>query len=159
MGAATAALVDGTSVTAVASGAEAHTPVDIAAIPLQVAAASAPGASFDAPAPVLVRTLAVEAPAFDAEPAATPIVVRAPEAAVRTELPRPRNLPDLPPVQLSLPADSGLELVETRTHAPEPNVEQEAPRPKRTRPPRVVIEDAPLQLVETHHEESDKPPA
>jgi hypothetical protein len=122
---------------------------------LQVPATPAP--IDTSPAPVLVRTLAVEAPPFDGEPAAAPIVVRATETAPLTPPPRPRSLPDLPPVQLALPADSGLELVETRVHAPQPPIEEEAPRVKRTRPPRVVIEEAPLQMVETRHDESGKP--
>ncbi len=65
----------------------------------------------------------------------------------------------LPPVSMSLPADSGLELVETRskgTFVPEP--EAEAPAgPRRVRPPRVVIPDEPLQIVETRKE--GPPPA
>jgi hypothetical protein len=71
--------------------------------------------------------------------------------------PRPRET--LPPVSMSLPADSGLELVETRakgTIVPEP--EAEAPAgPRRARPPRAVIQDEPLQIVETRKEGS--PPA
>lgn len=139
-----------------------HTPIDIAAIPLQVPVTSAPGASIEpSPPPVLVRTSVVEAPAFDLEPAPAPIVVRATESA-KPEVPpkpslRPRNQPDIPPVQLALPADSGLELVETRTHAPEPFIEQETPRAKRARPQRPVIADEPLQMVETRHD--DKPAA
>ena len=145
------------------SEASVHTPVDIGAIPLQVPVTLAPAASIEPPsAPALVRTSAVETPAFDAEPAPAPIVVRAAESA-KPDTPhpslRPRNLPDLPPVQLALPADSGLELVETRTHAPEPLIEQDAPRAKRARPQRAVVADEPLQMVETRHEGNDKPAA
>ena len=61
---------------------------------------------------------------------------------------------------LSLPADSNLELVETRFAAPEPLEEEpQQQRPKRTRPPKVSIDEAPLQMVETRNEEADKPPA
>ena len=71
----------------------------------------------------------------------------------------PRSAPELPPVQLTLPADSNLELVETRFAPAEPVGEEPQQRPKRTRPPKVVIEEAPLQMVETRSEESDKPSA
>jgi hypothetical protein len=151
----------GATVPTETSEASAHTPVDIASIPLQVPVTSAPAASIElSSAPVLIRTSAVEAPAFDAEPAPAPIVVRAAETA-KPDIPqpslRPRNPPALPPAQLALPADSGLELVETRTHTAEPLVEQEAPRAKRARPQRAVIADEPLQMVETRHD--DKPAA
>jgi hypothetical protein len=56
------------------------------------------------------------------------------------------------------PPDSGLELVETRHHAPAPGADEaEAPRPKRVRPPRAQVADEPLQIVETRKEPS--PPA
>jgi len=60
---------------------------------------------------------------------------------------------------MTLPADSSLELVETRskvTLMPEP--EPAIPTgPRRVRPPRVVIAEEPLQIVETHKE--GQPPA
>jgi hypothetical protein len=63
----------------------------------------------------------------------------------------------LPPIQLTLPADSGLELIETR-HRAEPEPQQpEAPRPRRVRPPRVVVADEPLQMVETKHDAGGTP--
>jgi hypothetical protein len=77
----------------------------------------------------------------------------------RPPAPPPRPREALPPVSMSLPPDSGLELVETRSKAtivPEP--EPEAPAgPRRARPPRVVIQDEPLQIIETRKE--GPPPA
>jgi hypothetical protein len=72
--------------------------------------------------------------------------------------PQPRPMESLPPVSMSLPPESGLELVETHSKAvlmPEPE-----PAPvgaRRVRPPRVVIADEPLQIIETRKENS--PPA
>jgi len=55
----------------------------------------------------------------------------------------------VPPIALTLPPDSGLELGETR-FAPAPSDElPETPRPKRVRPPRVEIASEPLEIVET----------
>jgi hypothetical protein len=72
-------------------------------------------------------------------------------AASRPEPPRaaPNDI-EVPPISLELPAGSGLELVET-THRVEsaPEQEEEAPRPRRARPPRVEIAAEPLELVET----------
>jgi ribonuclease E len=57
---------------------------------------------------------------------------------------------DLPQITRTPPPDSGLELVETRHHAPAPVAEEaEAPRPKRVRPPRAQVAEEPLQIVET----------
>jgi hypothetical protein len=56
----------------------------------------------------------------------------------------------IPPVSLSLPPESGLELVETRHSAPAPVDEMsEVPRPKRVRPPRVEVASEPLEIIET----------
>jgi hypothetical protein len=56
----------------------------------------------------------------------------------------------MPAIALTLPPDSGLELVETRFNAPAPADEMpEPPRPKRVRPPRVEIASEPLQIIET----------
>jgi hypothetical protein len=56
----------------------------------------------------------------------------------------------MPPVQLALPADSGLELVETRHAAPaELSTDESAPQPKRVRPPRAEVVSEPLEIVET----------
>ena len=65
----------------------------------------------------------------------------------------------LPPVSMSLPPESGLELVETRSKAaamPEPEIAPQ-PGPRRVRPPRVVVPEEPLQIIETRKE--DSPPA
>ncbi len=79
--------------------------------------------------------------------------------AARPAAPPPRPIEALPSVSMTLPADSGLELVETRSKAvpmPEPDPAPPA-GPRRVRPPRVVIPDEPLQIVETHKE--GQPPA
>ena len=62
------------------------------------------------------------------------------------------------PAPYVLPADSGLEMVETQhTLVPQPAVEEvEAPRARRVRPPRAVAQDEPLEFVETR---KDSPPA
>ena len=73
--------------------------------------------------------------------------------------PQPRPVAALPPVSMALPADSGLELVETRSKAtlmPEPEPAPAA-GPRRVRPPRPVIAEEPLQIIETRKENS--PPA
>lgn len=69
-----------------------------------------------------------------------------------------RSIAAAPPAPYVLPADSGLEMVETQhTHAPQPAVaEAEAPRARRVRPPRTVVQDEPLEFVETR---KDAPPA
>lgn len=98
------------------------------------------------------------------ERAATP--VPAPAAAEPEPIPQPRAVAPparpveaLPPVSMTLPADSGLELVETRSKAlPVAEPQPATPTgPRRVRPPRVVIPDEPLQIVETHKE--GQPPA
>jgi len=63
----------------------------------------------------------------------------------------------MPPISLTLPEDSGLELVETRHHAPAAE-EPEAPRPKRVRPPRVEVASEALEIVETRKEPSAPAP-
>jgi len=56
---------------------------------------------------------------------------------------------------LALPPDSNLVLVETRFSAPSVEDEQPAaPRPRRTRPPRVTTPEEPLQMVETHKQDN-----
>jgi len=77
----------------------------------------------------------------------------------RPAAPPPRPVEALPPVAMTLPADSGLELVETRFKAiPMPEPESAPPAgPRRVRPPRVVIAEEPLQIVETH--KAGQPPA
>jgi hypothetical protein len=95
-----------------------------------------------------------------ARPPAPPRPVEA-EAVVpaRPPAPPPRPRETLPPVSMSLPSDSGLELVETRSKGmfvPEPEPQVPA-GPRRARPPRVVIQDEPLEIVETRKE--GPPPA
>jgi hypothetical protein len=63
-------------------------------------------------------------------------------------------------MSLELPPDSGLVLVETSRERVTPEAvedEPQAPRPHRVRPPRAVIADEPLQMVETHKDQL--PPA
>ncbi len=69
------------------------------------------------------------------------------------------EIPELPPVTLTLPPESGLELVETK-HAAAPLADDaiELPKgPRRVRPPKVKIAEEPLQLVET--QKDNQPPA
>ena len=68
----------------------------------------------------------------------------------------PRPIPELPPVSLTLPPESGLELVETKSK-PAPVSDQEPPvsaGPRRVRPPKVTVVEEPLQIVETHRPNS-----
>ena len=60
------------------------------------------------------------------------------------------------PVQLALPPDSDLVMVETRAALPpaEDVQEPEMPRMRRVRPTRTVIADEPLQMVETRKEQA-----
>jgi ribonuclease E len=72
--------------------------------------------------------------------------------------PAPPPIPDLPPIALTLPPDSGLELVETSRRAPAPLAEEpQAPRPKRVRPPRVEVASEPLEIIETRKEQPPAP--
>jgi hypothetical protein len=91
-----------------------------------------------------------EAPAIEAKPA------EAPAAYDRAEAITPHNAPQIPKVSLELPPDSGLVLIETSRHAVQsvPAEQEDAQRPRRVRPPPVVIEDEPLQMVETAHKET-----
>ena len=98
----------------------------------------------------VVETRAVAAP--PQVPAPPPVVVPTPPAPVAP-------IASAPPVPYALPAESGLELVETdRTRAaPRPASEEaEAPRPRRVRPPKVELRDEPLEIIETRKE---APPA
>ncbi len=88
------------------------------------------------------------APLFEDAPVAAAPVEARPAAPVRAAA-----TPPLPPVALTLPADSGLELVETRFKAPaQVDEAAEAPRPKRVRPPRVEVAAEPLEIIETRKE-------
>jgi hypothetical protein len=84
-----------------------------------------------------------EAPVAEVAPAPVAAVVEPREAPapVATVVPPA-------PIAAVLPPESGLELVETRFAAP-PVVEEAPPAPRRVRPPRVVIDEEPLQFVET----------
>jgi hypothetical protein len=66
----------------------------------------------------------------------------------------PQHRPE-PPLALTLPPESGLELVETRHAAPVVVDEMETPRPKRVRPTRPVVASEPLEIIETR---KDSPP-
>jgi len=89
---------------------------------------------------------AATASLFDEASAPSAPVARArPADMVKAAPPQP-----LPPIALTLPPESGLELVETRFTAPATfNEAPEPPRPKRVRPPRVEIPSEPLEIVET----------
>ena len=93
--------------------------------------------------------MATTAPLFaDAPAEAAPVVVRA--EPIRAPQ------PIVPPVAMTLPAESGLELVETRFAAPSvENEVSETPRPKRVRPPRIEAVSEPLEIIETR---KDSPP-
>ena len=56
-------------------------------------------------------------------------------------------------VSLSLPPDSELVMVETRFAAVAETEEPVVPRARRVRPPRRVVPDEPLQMVETRKEQ------
>lgn len=65
-------------------------------------------------------------------------------------------VPAVPPLPLTLPADSGLVLVETSHSTPSVAIDEvETPRPRRVRPPKVEIASEPLEFIETRKE----PPA
>ena len=94
-----------------------------------------------APEPTHVATASRSDDATVVVPPANKPVVSAPR------LPAPHPLPA---IALTLPPDSGLELVETRFSAPSPADEApEPPRPKRVRPPRVEVASEPLEIIET----------
>ena len=136
--------------------------------------ASAPP-HMEVPPPVMASPPAVPTPAqpvFEPPRAADPseaetiinlpVASRAPVPEIpmppKSVPPQPRPLATLPPVSMSLAADSGLELVETRSKAPLMSEPEPAPEgPRRVRPPRPVIVEEPLQIIETRKENS--PPA
>jgi ribonuclease E len=83
------------------------------------------------------------------EPMPAPVAVERVERVAPVRV-APAPMPVIPPVSLSLPPESGLELVETRHSAPAPVDEMsEVPRPKRVRPPRVEVASEPLEIIET----------
>jgi len=125
--------------------------VDVEAIPLQVPQPPPALGVEGAPAPA--PALTVPAPSEPIAQPAAGTAVTVPAAAPA----RPRNLPDIPPITLALPLESGLELVQTTARAPAPLEEPEpVSRPKRVRPPKPAMPDEPLQIVETRRE--DAPP-
>ncbi|HEY1329231.1 MAG TPA: Rne/Rng family ribonuclease [Casimicrobiaceae bacterium] len=98
-----------------------------------------------------------ETQAEDRPRPAPEVIVNAFREQPATPAQRPQEAPrvtpqdvEIPPIALTLPAGSGLELVET-THRVEMDAleEEEAPKPRRARPPRVELPNEPLELVET----------
>ena len=84
--------------------------------------------------------------------------LREPETACRRGrlAPPPRPIEALPPVSMSLPADSGLELVETRSKATRcPSLNRRPGGPRRVRPPRVVDR---RRTVADHRDAQGRPP-
>jgi hypothetical protein len=136
------------------------------AAPVEVEAGSRPeaepvAAMITPPAPTYPSAREVSddipliAPPMAVAPLAPPPIVKPAEPAP-TFAAAARARPDLPPVTMALPPDSGLELVETRHHpAPAPEPEAVTSGPRRVRPPRPTIADEPLQIVETR---KDAPP-
>jgi len=106
-------------------------------------------AAAAAPAPMAQISAPTES--MHAEPAASEVHVEAVPRAAPAPVARP-VVPDVPPIALTLPPDSGLILVETSHPAPVISMESEAPRPKRVRPPRVEIPSEPLEIIETRKE-------
>jgi len=108
----------------------------------------------------VVETRAPDAP--PTMPAIPPIVVPTPPAPPVVSAPPIASAPPVvgvPPVPYTLPAESGLELVETDRSraAPRPvSEEADAPRQRRVRPPKVELRDEPLEIIETR---KDAPPA
>ena len=123
--------------------------------PAEIAAMTSPQA-----APQLEKSALQPAPTAMAEaPTATTPPVAAPTLpAVEVAAPvAPRPPQQLPLVAMTLPPNSGLELVETRFKPAQAVDEQPAaPAPRRIRPPKPAVVDEPLQIVETRR---DTPPA
>lgn len=114
----------------------ASVPVDITAIPVQVAPAS-------------FERVASAEPAIEAASPAWPAsrVHEAPATLESIKKPAPK-----PAIELKLAADSSLEMIETRPREPVDATESSEPRQRRARPPRAVVADEPLQIVETRRE-------
>ncbi|MCC7040403.1 MAG: Rne/Rng family ribonuclease [Burkholderiales bacterium] len=132
-----------------ASGSGTATPDD--ATGAHAVAPAAPPVTVDAVERETEPAAPALAPADPAAPAPTAPVPAA--AAVAPDIAPPAVA--IPPIAATLPADSGLVLVETTHVAPPVSEEVEAPRQRRTRPPRVTVADEPLEIVETRKE----PPA
>ncbi len=115
-------------------------------------ATASPRASVEPPP----TPLAAAAPSLDRSP--TPLAAAAPSLDRPADVAAPMPAPiEIPPVQLALPTDSGLELVETRFAAPLAEADEVAPRPKRVRPPRAEVTSEPLEIIETRKDAG--PPA
>jgi ribonuclease E len=124
--------------------------------------------AVDHPATPVVPSLAPAAetraedapsPEIKGKPFAAAQTANEPETAQRSGASH-RPIPELPPVSLALPPESGLELVETRMKsAPHPQEEEQSAGPRRVRPPRSQVVEEPLQMVETTHKEPPAPPA
>lgn len=99
------------------------------------------------------------APGADRVQARAPVLEAPAVLAHSEEASPPRNAPPLPRIALELPADSGLVLVETTRPASQAVDEAEPARPRRVRPPRVVVADESLQMVETTRKDSTPPAA
>jgi len=112
----------------------------------------------DLPAPPKAET-PIEPIRHEPAPVPAPAATHAP-AHEPPPVPRPpRPAPAAPAaVPYTLPAESGLEMVETHRTQDAPPVadDVEPPRPRRVRPPRPVTADEPLEFVETR---KDAPPA
>jgi hypothetical protein len=131
--------------------------------PIEPITATAPVRAAE-PSPAAEPARASEPPPATEPPRQWEPVERAPAAPpAAAPAPRPPELPKpqpvaIPPIALTLPPDSNLELVETRSRSvPVPEAEPEQPAgPRRVRPPRVEIAEEPLQIVETRKD--DRPP-
>ena len=91
--------------------------------------------------------------------AAPPQVRAIPPVVVPPPLAPVAPIASAPPVPYALPAESGLELVETDRARAAPrsaSEEAETSRPRRVRPPKVELRDEPLEIIETRKE---APPA
>lgn len=109
-------------------------------------------------APREAERVVQSASALEAQPFASAARVEAAAEVRQSNARHAHAMVDLPKISSTLPADSGLEIVETRFRpAPEPEPEPVQVGPRRVRPPRVTITDEPLQIVETR--KSDQPPA
>jgi len=131
-------------------------PVEAASVPEQ-SAAPAPRREPE-PAHIPAAAPAMQAaPEPVVQPRPQPVVAPSVATPAAAQAPAPR--PPAPPAEFKpfvLPPESGLVLVETSSHvqsvASEP--EPAAPQgPRRTRPPRRVIAEEPLVMVETAHKD------
>ena len=108
---------------------------------------------------------ASERPEVPTSVAPVPVPIRSAPPPRVEAVPKPRpvpafhEIPELPPIALTLPPELGLELVETKhPAAPLPEAELDRPSgPRRVRPPKVEIAEEPLQMVET--QKGTQPPA